>query len=103
MIKQALKSSWDDQRIWKQIWKAQSEFLQQTENRKTIHIEGKVRKGKLLKATKGLIEKQQRAVDAVVLNIVGEKTIEGMRQDPNVMKILKSLQKALQDKKKGEI
>lgn len=91
MIDQAFKSSWGDRRIWKQVWNAQSKLLEQAEKGKTIHIEGIAEKGKVLKATKYLQEKQQREVDAVVLNIVVKRTINKLRRDPNLMNMLMSL------------
>lgn len=91
MIDQAFQSTWGNRRIWRQIWYAQSELLKQTDKGRAIHIEGKAKKGKVLKATKELQEKQQRAVDALVLNIVVKKTIDRLRRDPNVINMLSSL------------
>lgn len=91
MIDQAFQSSWGNRRIWKQVWDAQSELLKQADKGRAIHIEGKAKKGKVLKATKELQEKQQRAVDGLVLNIVVKKTIDRLRRDPNAMNMLISL------------
>lgn len=82
MIDQAFQSSWDNQSIWKQIWNAQSKFLEEAEIGKAIHIEGIAKKGKVLEATKHLHEKKQRDVDAVVLNIVVKRTLNKLLQDP---------------------
>jgi hypothetical protein len=91
MIEKAFKSSWGNRRIWKKIWDAQSEFLKHTDQGKPIHIEGKAEKGKVLKATNEIQEKQQREVDALVLNIVVQKTVRRLRRDPNAMRMLMSL------------
>lgn len=92
IIDQAFQSSWGNRRIWKQIWDAQSELLKQADIGKTIHIEGKAKKGKVLKATKELQEMQQREFDALVLNIVAQRTINKLRRNTNAMNILMSLQ-----------
>ncbi|HEC77583.1 MAG TPA: hypothetical protein ENI34_00385 [candidate division WOR-3 bacterium] len=91
ILNKTFRSIWTNRRTWQQIWAAQSKIIKRSAEDEIIYLEGKYKKGRLMKLTRELQMSQQGKFNLCVVNIVTTKVLNKLRRDRNFMKMLKLL------------